>query len=98
VTAPVPPELIPKGILGISISTGIMVADRYGAYKTVAEATPIILAFCWAQVRRDFIDLAASRPHQQDQGLKWLQDISHLHQLNDLRLQVLDQPPDTLSR
>ncbi|MBM4286944.1 MAG: transposase [Deltaproteobacteria bacterium] len=48
-----------------------MVADRYGAYKTVAEATPIILAFCWAQIRRDFIDLAASRPHQQDRALQW---------------------------
>ncbi|RLA86900.1 MAG: hypothetical protein DRG58_11460 [Deltaproteobacteria bacterium] len=67
--------------------------DRYSAYKTLAQATLIILAFCWAHVRRDFIDLAASWPQQQDWALQWLQDIKHLYQLNDLRLEVLHQPP-----
>lgn len=75
-----------------STSKGIMVVDRYSAYKAVAKATLIQLAFCWSHVRRDFIDLANSWPQQQDWAFRWLEDINHLYRLNDLRLEVLQQP------
>jgi transposase len=73
-------------------SKGIMVVDRYGAYKAVAKATLILLAFCWSHVRRDFIDLANSWPQQQDWAFQWLEDIRRLYHLNYLRLEVLSQP------
>jgi len=74
-------------------SKGIMVVDRYSAYKAVAKATLILLAFCWSHVRRDFIDLASSWPQQQDWAFQWLEDIRRLYHLNDLRLEVLSHPP-----
>lgn len=41
----------------------IVVCDRYSAYKRLARQNPrIILAFCWAHVRRDFLDYARSYP------------------------------------
>ena len=37
----------------------IFVCDRYSAYKCWAKNFPLILlAFCWAHVRRDFLDSA----------------------------------------
>jgi len=76
-----------------STSKGILVVDRYSAYKAVAKATQILLAFCWSHVRRDFIDLANSWPQQQDWAWHWLNDISHLYHLNNLRIEVLSQTP-----
>jgi len=36
---------------------GILLVDRYSAYKSYAKKHEgIILAFCWAHVRRDFRD------------------------------------------
>ena len=37
-------------------SQGILSVDRYSAYKAMAKVLDIILAFCWAHVRRDFSD------------------------------------------
>ena len=73
-------------------SQGILVVDRYGAYKTMAKSTRIVLAFCWAHVRRDFLHLAHNWPPQQDWAFSWVQDIGHLYHLNHLRLKVRQQP------
>jgi transposase len=73
-------------------SQGILVVDRYSAYKTMAKSTQIVLAFCWAHVRRDFLELAYNWPPQQDWALSWVQDIGHLFHLNHLRLKVRQQP------
>jgi transposase len=40
---------------------GIVQCDGYVAYKTIADASngeAIVLAFCWAHLRRDFFDIA----------------------------------------
>lgn len=46
--------------------SGILQSDGYQAYKTVAEARrgadAIILAHCWAHVRRQFFDIAKQGP------------------------------------
>lgn len=45
----------------------IVVCDRYSAYKRLARLNlRIILAFCWAHVRRDFLDYARSYPKLRD--------------------------------
>ena len=41
----------------------VLVCDRYSAYKSLAlDCDELILAFCWAHVRRDFLKAARSWP------------------------------------
>src|ERR687896_2368143 len=41
----------------------VLVCDRYRAYKSLAlDCDELILAFCWAHVRRDFLKAARSWP------------------------------------
>lgn len=52
---------------------GILVVDRYSAYKSMARQVPgMILAFCWAHVRRDFIVALAKRPDRKGWASDWL--------------------------
>jgi transposase len=41
---------------------GVLQVDGYGGYRALAERGEVILAFCWAHVRRRFYELAASGP------------------------------------
>src|SRR5262249_22606322 len=74
--------------------SGIMVVDRYKAYQAIdkVKAGLIVLAFCWAHQRRDFLEVARSWPQLEDWALNWLAEIRVLYQRNDERVQVLDQP------
>lgn len=66
-----------------------VVCDRYRAYKKLARLNLlIILAFCWAHVRRDFLELSNSYPQLKDWGLQWVERIGQLYHLNQLRLEV----------
>ena len=48
----------------------IVICDRYSGYKKLARLNlAITLAFCWAHVRRDFLDLARSHPDFKEWGL-----------------------------
>jgi transposase len=81
---------VPEEHLGPVKSPGIMVVDRYKAYQAVDKVKSglIILAFCWAHVRRDFLTLARSWPDQEAWALGWVERIGELYQLNDARLNV----------
>jgi transposase len=81
---------VPEEHLGPVASPGIMVVDRYKAYQAVDKVKSglIILAFCWAHVRRDFLTLARSWPDQEAWALGWVERIGGLYQLNDARLKV----------
>jgi len=64
----------------LSSDSAIVICDRYSAYKKLARLNlAIILAFCWAHVRRDFLDLARSHPHLKDWGLDWVKEIATLY-------------------
>ena len=58
---------VPEEHLGPVQGPGIMVVDRYKAYQAIDKVKSglIVLAFCWAHVRRDFLaagaELARSR-------------------------------------
>lgn len=83
------PEAHFEGVLG-----GILLVDRYAAYKAMLYVKDgrIILAFCWAHVRRDFLDvLAGSREHE-EWVWAWVEAIGELYHLNDLRLEALEAP------
>ena len=69
------------------ITKAIIVCDRYIAYKCLAKDNVLILlAFCWAHVRRDFLDAARSRPAFEQWMLGWVEDIAELYHLNTLRV------------
>ena len=76
----------------------ILVCDRYSAYKKLARlaAGQLVLAFCWAHVRRDFIKAAAARGDLDDWQDQWLARIRRLYRLNAQRLRFHDpgRPPD----
>ena len=67
---------------------GVLMVDRYSAYKAMmqVENGTLILAFCWAHVRRDFVRVGKGWPQLKAWALEWLQRIRELYQWNRLRL------------
>ena len=73
---------------------GIVICDRYAAYKKLARLfEKIILAFCWAHQRRDFLELANAHPDLSGWALAWVEQIGQLYHLNKWRLEVLHSDP-----
>jgi transposase len=69
----------------------ILVCDRYSAYKSLAKAyDEIVLAYCWAHVRRDFLNAARSWPELAPWMWQWIEDIRTLSRLNTARLAIWD--------
>ncbi len=69
-------------------SRGVLVVDRYAAYKAMSWVKDgvLILAFCWAHVRRDFIRVGKGWPELKTWALEWLRRIRVLYRWNDRRL------------
>jgi transposase len=72
------------------VEEGILVVDRYAAYPAMAQVKDgkIVLAFCWAHVRRDFLAVARSWPDQEVWALGWVDRIGVLYACNDRRLEA----------
>lgn len=66
----------------------IIVCDRYSAYKKLARLAggTILLAFCWAHVRRDFLDAGRALTELEGWALDWKTRIGALYHLNQQRL------------
>src|SRR6266853_3022086 len=70
----------------------VLVCDRYSAYKSLAlDGDELILAFCWAHVRRDFLKAARSWPQFERWMFGWVEDIRELYRLNAARLEQWDE-------
>jgi transposase len=70
----------------------VLVCDRYSAYKSLAlECDELILAFCWAHMRRDFLKAARSWPELESWMFTWVDDIRELYRLNVARLKEWDE-------
>ncbi|NOR25463.1 MAG: IS66 family transposase [Desulforhopalus sp.] len=70
----------------------IVICDRYSAYKSMARQLPfVILAFCWAHVRRDFLDAARKYPELEEWSLCWVEKIGQLYHINKQRCKEFDQ-------
>jgi transposase len=84
---------VPEDYLGPQ-AEGIMVVDRYKAYQAIDQVKKglIVLAFCWAHVRRDFVTVARSWPEQEGWASGWVERIGQLYRLNDERLAAREQP------
>lgn len=68
------------------VAEGIVSADRYSAYKKLAKLGRLLIAFCWAHVRRDFIGLGKDWSHLKEWSEKWVLRIGTLYHLNEQRL------------
>ena len=78
------------------VERGIISCDRYSAYKKFARLHPgVVLAFCWAHVRRDLLGLANSYPDLSAWAFAGVDAIGALYHLNGLRLQA---PEGSLER
>jgi len=69
-------------------SRGVLMVDRYSAYKAMSwvKSGVLVLAFCWAHVRRDFIRVGKGWPELKTWALGWLRRIRELYRLNRRRL------------
>jgi transposase len=69
-------------------SGGVLMVDRYASYKAMLQVKngAVLLAFCWAHVRRDFIAVGKAWPELKDWALAWLRRIRDVYRLNHQRL------------
>ena len=73
---------------GLQQTQVILVVDRYSAYKKLARLFKnILLAFCWAHVRRDFLDAGCQYKELEDWAIAWKERIGELYHYNSLRLE-----------
>ena len=82
---------VPEAHFGAE-AEGIINVDRYSAYKAMAQvkAGKLILSFCWAHVRRDFLAVLTGWSELTDWALGWVEAIGTLYQRNDQRLAVAE--------
>ena len=67
---------------------GVLSVDRFSAYKAWTKLqVAVLLAFCWAHVRRDFIKVATEWPHLTSWADAWLRRIGELYHVNHARLE-----------
>jgi len=70
-----------------------LMVDRYSAYKAMAQVKSgvVVLVFCWAHVRRDFIAVGKGWPELVDWALAWIRRIREIYRLNRERLRHAPQ-------
>jgi len=67
--------------------SGHLMVDRFASYKFLAVA--LLLAFCWAHVRRDFLMFRPGADAAgQDWADQWIERIGELYRLNEVRIQA----------
>jgi transposase len=71
---------VPEGHFAADARVVLMV-DRYSAYKAMAQVKlgNIVLVFCWAHVRRDFVTVGKGWPLHKEWALAWLRRIRALY-------------------
>jgi transposase len=79
-------------IMPIQIDTDKMKkmnVDRYSAYKVLAKYGLTLLSYCWAHVRRDFIDIQKKFSNNQEfrrWAEEWVIKIADLYRINNERV------------
>jgi len=79
---------VPQSHLGLE-AFGVLEVDRYSGYKAMTPVKKglLLLAFCWAHVRRDFVGVGKSWTEFTPWALEWLRRIRHVYHVNQERLQ-----------
>src|SRR3954447_17123722 len=71
---------VPEGHFPADADVVLMV-DRYSAYKAMAQVKlgNVVLVFCWAHVRRDFVEVGKGWPEHKGWALAWLRRVRELY-------------------
>ncbi len=71
---------------------GVLLVDRYSAYKAMAQVKNggLVLSFCWAHVRRDFVGVGKGWLELKPWALAWLRRIHDFYAANRRRLNAPD--------
>ena len=79
---------VPQSHFGAEAS-GVLEVDRYSGYKAMTPVKNglLLLAFCSAHVRRDFVAVGKSWTELTPWALEWMRRIRHVYHLNRERLQ-----------
>jgi transposase len=74
---------------------GIVNVDRASSYKALeaVKAGTLLLAFCWAHTRRDFVDAVRRDPSQGAWAEPWIKRIGNLFHINRQRVAVWKKDP-----
>jgi len=84
---------VPQAYFG-EPARGILSVDRCSAYKGLRKSGRIVLAYCWAHVRRDFVRIARDWGAQRQHWAEgWVECIGELYRLNRQRLRVRGDAP-----
>jgi transposase len=77
---------VPEGHFPDDAEVVVMV-DRYSAYKAMAQvkAGNVILVFCWAHVRRDFVKVGKGWVESKEWAVTWLRRIRTLYRQHHQR-------------
>jgi len=73
--------------------------DRYSGYKALANLGLLILAWCWAHVRRDFTDIQKKFPKDKqlcEWAEQWVLKIAQLYRINNKRIEHPPKSPTFL--
>ena len=67
---------------------GVLMVDRYSAYKAMLQVKngTLILVFCWAHVRRDFVRVGKGWPELKSWALEWLRRMRDVYRWHRQRL------------
>jgi transposase len=90
IVAPSRSAAVPKAYFGYEPAEArcryepMVVVDRYKAYAFLKEL--LQLAYCWAHVRRDFLQLRLGGQEDQAWADSWIERIANLYELNHQRL------------
>ena len=69
---------VPSVVLA-GVEDGVISCDRHSAYKKFSRLHPgIVLSFCWAHQRRDFLTLANEHPTLATWAMPWVDRIGEL--------------------
>ena len=86
---------VPQSHFGPAAS-GVLEVDRYSGYKAMAQVKSgiMVLAFCWAHVRRDFVRAGKGWSQLTPWALSWLRRVRQLYRLNGERLRYVFGSPE----
>ena len=80
-------------------SWGIVSVDRYVSYKVLLSTKRFLLAFCWAHVRRDFLEIEKGYEHLAEWSRVWVERIDQLYHINNRRIALeVGSPEFTISQ
>ncbi len=74
----------------------ILNVDHYSGYKALANMGLLILAWCWAHVRRDFTDIVKKFPDDKQLcgwAQQWVLKIAELYRINNKRIEHKPESP-----